>query len=116
MVDARRRELHYYKDEEGKTPFRDWLHALPDTIARARIRIRLDRVEDGNFGDHRSVGEGVVELKLHFGPGYRIYIGFAGPKVILLLCGGDKKTQAKDIRVAKRYWWDYKMGGSSHGK
>lgn len=71
---------------------------------------RLDRLEDGNLGDHRSVGDGVVELRMGFGPGYRIYIGQDGQRIVVLLCAGDKGTQARDIRLARAYWQNYRKG------
>ena len=70
--------------------------------------MRLDRVSLGNFGDHKSVGEGVYELRLSFGPGYRIYYGLAGEHVVLLLAGGAKGKQTKDIRTAQKLWKSYK--------
>lgn len=69
---------------------------------------RLDRVAQGNFGDCRPVGKGVWELRVHCGPGYRIYYGEDGPDVVLLLCGGDKRGQRRDIARARRYWADYR--------
>ncbi len=69
--------------------------------------MRLDRAARGNFGDRKSVGGGVLELRFDFGPGYRVYFGEDGASVILLLIGGDKSTQTKDIETAKRYWNDY---------
>jgi putative addiction module killer protein len=85
-----------------------WLDSLRDIQGRVRIRARLDRVQLGNFGDHASVGEGVEELRVDVGPGYRVYFGQAGVKLVLLLCGGDKSTQNKDILQSKIYWKDYK--------
>lgn len=70
--------------------------------------IRIARLRLGNLGDSKSVGQGVYELKVHFGPGYRIYYGLDGEKLVLLLCGGDKKTQKKDIEKAKAFWENYK--------
>lgn len=81
--------------------FSEWLRNLKDRQARARIAIRLDRLEEGNPGNSKSVGEGVVELKIDFGPGYRIYYIQRGEVLIVLLCGGDKTTQARDIQRAK---------------
>ncbi len=80
--------------------FVEWLTELGDVQARARIAKRLDRLENGNFGDARSVGEGVSELRFMFGPGYRVYYTVRGQVVVILLCGGDKKTQRKDIERA----------------
>ena len=71
---------------------------------RHRIRRRLDRVEIGNYGDYKSLGDGVYELKLHFGSGYRVYFAEYDDIIVILLCGGDKSTQSKDIEIAKTYW------------
>lgn len=101
------RELLEYESESGKCPFKDWLESLRDIQARAIIRKRLNRVRLGNLGVNRSVGQGVWELKINFGPGYRIYYGEDGPKIVVLLCGGDKGTQSRDIEEAKAYWKDY---------
>ena len=100
-------ELLEYVTEEGTIPFRKWLDDLKDISARARVRVRLNRIRLGNFGDCKSVGEGVSELRVKHGPGYRVYFGRSGNTVVILLCGGDKKTQSKDIRTAQRYWADY---------
>jgi len=81
--------------------FSEWLRDLKDRQGRARIVSRLDRLEDGNPGNSRSVGEGVVELKIDVGPGYRVYYIQRGEVLIILLCGGDKSTQARDIQRAK---------------
>ena len=96
--------LEYYADEKGKEPFRDWLYGLRDRAAFARITVRLDRVELGNFGLCKSFGNGVFELKIDYGPGYRVYCAISGKTVVLLLLGGDKSTQVKDIETAKSYW------------
>jgi len=101
-------ELREYVRADGRCPFRDWLRALKDARVRAKIRVRLNRVRKGNMGDCKSVGGGVSELRMDFGPGYRAYMGRDGNRVVLLLCGGDKKTQKKDIETAKSYWKDYK--------
>jgi putative addiction module killer protein len=102
------RELREYLTETGHNPFGEWLHSLRDLQARARIRVRLNRVRLGNLGDCRPVGEGVTELRLDFGPGYRVYFGQAGDVLVILLCGGDKRTQTRDIVTAKQYWQSYK--------
>ena len=100
--------LEYYITESGKIPFKDWLEGLKDIRARAKIRISLDRVRLGNFGHAKSLGEGVHELKIDYGPGYRVYYAFAGNTIVLLLLGGDKALQSKDIVRAKEYWKDFK--------
>jgi len=81
--------------------FAEWLRKLPDRQARARILVRIDRMENDNPGVARSVGEGVFEMKIDYGPGYRVYYVRRGATVIVLLCGGDKSTQKDDIRRAK---------------
>ena len=101
-------EVELYKDSKGKVPFVEWLEHLKDIQARAKVKIRVDRLRLGNFGDCRSVGEGVSELKIDFGPGYRVYFGRVGTKIVVLLLGGDKKTQLKDIHKAKEFWQHYK--------
>lgn len=82
--------------------FDAWLRALSDRQARTRIADRISRIEEGNLGDHKSVGHGVSELRLSFGPGYRLYFIRHGHTVVVLLCGGDKKSQAKDILKARQ--------------
>jgi putative addiction module killer protein len=91
----------------GRPLFWDWLKLLRDIQARARIRTRLDRLAMGNWGDHRALGGGVIELKIDWGPGYRVYVGKIGNTLVLLLCGGDKRTQQKDIELAKIYLKEY---------
>jgi len=80
--------------------FDEWLEALRDKQAARRIQARIDRAEEGNFGDCKSVGEGVSEMRIHFGPGYRVYFVQRGLEIVILLAGGDKSTQDKDIRMA----------------
>jgi putative addiction module killer protein len=82
--------------------FAQWLDGLRDMKARARVQARLDRMAEGNPGDVKPVGEGVSELRIDFGPGYRVYFKSRGHEIIILLAGGDKKTQANDIKVALR--------------
>jgi putative addiction module killer protein len=101
-------ELRYYQTAGQRLPFAQWLRQLRDIHARARVRARLARVAAGNFGDVRQVGEGVMELRIDYGPGYRAYFARMGNQVVLLLCGGDKSTQEKDIARAKGYLEDYK--------
>lgn len=82
--------------------FRRWHGRLNDGKAKALIAMRLQRLANGNAGDAAPVGEGVSELRIHYGPGYRVYYQQRGELIVLLLCGGDKSTQAKDIRAAKQ--------------
>jgi putative addiction module killer protein len=91
---------------DGRVPFREWLDAL-DVAIRARIQVRVMRFETGNLGDHKSVGDGVLEARMTFGAGYRLYFGKDGSKIVVLLAGGDKSSQTKDIRSARRYWSEY---------
>lgn len=100
-------KLQEYVTEEGKNVFRTWLRKLKDKTARARIRVRLNRVRLGNLGDCKPVGEGVSELRIDYGPGYRVYFAQSGFTVVILLCGGTKHNQSKDIKLAQEYWADY---------
>ncbi len=110
MPEIHPREIQVYQTASGQEPFNEWLGTIRDTEIQARIRAHLERLEDGNLGDCRSVGDGVFELRMHFGAGYRIYFGQIGNTIILLLCGGDKSSQKRDIRRAKTYWSEYKRG------
>jgi putative addiction module killer protein len=101
-------ELVRYQREDGGEPFSEWLNGLRDKRAQARVRVRLLRVEADNFGDCEPVGDGVSELRIHEGPGYRVYFGRHGPTLVVLLCGGDKSTQAGDIERAKTLWAEWK--------
>ncbi len=101
-------ELRYYQTFSFEQPFVEWLRDLNDRQARTRIEARLARVAVGNFGDVEPVGDGVMELRMDWGPGYRVYFGRIGQVVVLLLCGGDKRTQQRDIKRAKAYFEDYK--------
>ena len=93
-------------------PFEDWLNDLKDKRAVARVLARLARVRQGNPGDCKPVGEGVSELRVDYGPGYRIYFGQKGQTLVVLLCGGDKRTQDRDIRLAKQFWQEFKASES----
>ena len=100
-------ELVVYVSDEGKAPFDDWFNKL-DTVAALKIRTALARIETGKLGDVKSVGQGVSERRITFGAGYRVYFGQDGDKLVILLCGGTKKRQSKDIEQAKTFWSDYK--------
>jgi len=99
--------VEIYQDDHGKQPLVEWLYSLKDIRTQARIENRLRRISTGNLGDHKAVGAGVFELRLSFGPGYRVYFGRIGSVVILLLCGGDKGSQRRDIERAKTLLADY---------
>lgn len=101
-------QLLRYQREDGREPFSEWLNGLRDKMAQARIRLRLRQVEAGNLGDCEPVGEGVLELRVHVGAGYRVYCGRHGKTVVLLLCGGDKASQVRDIEQAKQLWMEWK--------
>lgn len=103
-----------YLSADGKNPYREWLDAL-DVTARARIQARILRFSTGNLGDHKSVGGGVWEARVMFGPGYRIYFGRDGAQLVLLLLGGDKSTQSANVARAQEFWKAYQKG-KPHGK
>jgi putative addiction module killer protein len=101
-------KIVYYATADGKLPFRDWFESLSDLQAQDVISARLTRLRHGNFGKCEPVGLGISELKINYGPGYRVYFGRVGGRIVLLLCGGDKSTQQKDIYKARGYWQFYK--------
>ena len=105
-------ELRRYQLADQSTPITDWLQALRDVRARAQIEVRLRRVSAGNFGDCKTAGEGVSELRVDIGPGYRVYYARHGQTLVILLCGGDKASQQNDIICAKDYWADWKRRNS----
>lgn len=107
LKESLKKEVLIYQDAQGREPLTQWLEAIKDKKTALRIRNRLRRIELGNLGHSKSLGEGVHELKLSFGPGYRVYFGTHGPQVVILLCAGDKHSQAQDIKRAKKYWKDY---------
>jgi len=102
------KEIVVYRDERGNRPFYIWLNGLKDTKARQRILARLRRLEQGNFGDCKPIGGGLSELRLFFGAGYRVYFGEDAGHIVIILCGGDKGSQNKDIKLAKAYWKEHK--------
>lgn len=101
-------EILRYQREDGREPFGEWLNALRDKTAQARIRMRLRQLEMGNFGDVSGVGQGVCELRIHLGPAYRVYFGRHGEAIVILLCGGDKDSQVTDIKHARVLWAEWK--------
>jgi putative addiction module killer protein len=101
-------EIVHYQEKNGHFPFREWMTSLRDKQAKARIGARLRQLELGNMGDAKPVGEGVIELRVHTGAGYRVYCGRHGEHWIVLLFGGDKSSQVKDIEMARDFWADWK--------
>ena len=98
-----------YRNPEGSEPFTDWLNSLRDPTTRRRILKRLPRLEQGHYGDIKAVGAGVNELRFFFGSGYRVYLGEDGDTIIVLLCGGDKDSQRRDIQQAQAFWEEYRI-------
>jgi len=102
-------EIRYYVAVDGHQPFAEWL-ADVDSVARAKVVRAIVRMEQGNLSNVKSVGEGVLEYKIDFGPGYRVYFARDGEKLLILLAGGTKKRQQRDIDSAITYWQAYKKG------
>ncbi len=102
-----------YTTDDGKIPFLNWLKNIKDLKIQRRIKLRIDRLIDGNFGDTKSVGNKLYELRLFFGAGYRIYYTIENNILIILFTGGDKSTQSKDIEKAKAFLQDYKGGNNA---
>lgn len=107
-------DIREYLAADGESRYRLWLDTL-DVTPRARIQARVLRFSTGNLGDHKSVGGGVWEARILFGPGYRIYFGKDGQDLVLLLLGGDKSTQAADVAEARELWKGY-LENKGHGK
>lgn len=99
--------LKVYATEDGREPYTEWLESLKDYVTRSKIIRRIERLKQGNYGDCKSVGSGVRELRFFFGSGYRVYIGESANDLVILLCGGDKDSQDRDIEKAKEYWQAY---------
>lgn len=107
LIRQRKRKAVEYRTDAGKKPFSDWLLRLKDRKSRAVILRRINQAEEGNFGSYRDLREGLFEIKISLGPGFRIYFGIDGNELIVLLCGGDKGSQERDIMLARKYWTDY---------
>ncbi len=99
--------MRYYETEDGRSPFFDWFSSL-DAIARAKVTVAIARLEQGNLSRLKSVGKGVLECKIDFGPGYRVYLGRDGDVLLILLTGGTKKRQQRDIEMAAELWTTYR--------
>ena len=102
------RKLREYQDTDGHSPFADWFSDL-DVTAAAKVTVAIARIGQGNHSNVKGVGEGVLEYRIDFGPGYRIYFGLDGDILVILLAGGTKKRQQRDIDAAKARWADYKQ-------
>ncbi|TWU29911.1 type II toxin-antitoxin system RelE/ParE family toxin [Bythopirellula polymerisocia] len=106
-MEAKPQHVRVFETTDGKRPFESWLRKLRDPRARQKVRTRIARIRLGNFGDFKSVGNGVCEVLIDYGPGYRLYYGRDGDEVVVLLLGGDKRKQDSEIETAKHYWADY---------
>ena len=104
-------DIRFYVDSSAKCPFEEWLGSLKDSKARMRIRARIARLELGNFGDCKGLRDGVQEIRIDYGPGYRVYLSRQGRVIILLLCGSDKREQERAIEKAIDYLKDWKRRG-----
>jgi putative addiction module killer protein len=111
-MDIQPRIIQYYVTDDNLSPFIIWFESLRDRAARNKIEIRLRRIELGNLGDYKALGDGIYELRVDTGPGYRIYFAQVDATIILLLCGGDKSSQGKDIQLARQYWRHYESNSN----
>jgi putative addiction module killer protein len=102
-------DIRHYLTAADRDPYQEWLDKLKDLTGRIAIQRRVDRVAAGNFGNHKFCQEGVWELRINVGPGYRVYYAQEGTTIVLLLCGGLKRTQASDLKTAVRYRRDYQQ-------
>ena len=100
-------EIRHYLTASGRDPYQEWLDKLKDLTGRIAIQRRVDLIAEGTFGDHKPLQEGVSELRIDLGPGYRVYYAMESATIVLLLCGGSKRAQDADIKRATRYWRDY---------
>lgn len=101
------RSAEPYKKADGKKPFEIWLESLKDHLAKARVVVRIERAKAGLFSEYRDLKDGLFELKDDFGPGYRVYFGVHRDRIIILLAGGNKNSQGRDISRAREYWTDF---------
>lgn len=106
----------HYQNVEGRIPYREWIESIVDKKTHAAVLARVDRLAFGNFGDWKGVGDGVCELRVHLGSGYRVYFGRERKAVVILLCGGAKQSQVADIKQAKANWKDYETRKKPSGR
>lgn len=109
-------DVEIYETSGGQRPFEKWFNSLRERLTQTKVLTRLNRLKMGNFGDCKTLQDGVCELRIDHGPGLRIYYGKIGAKLILLLCGGDKSSQEKNIAKAKEYFKDWAERNKKHGK
>ena len=100
------KEIVFYTNSKGEAPFAEWFNSMRDHVMRHRIEARIDRIREGNYGDHKRF-YGIIEVRMNFGKGYRLYCAEYGNTIVILLLGGDKASQTKDIGEALKYWRDY---------
>ena len=98
------RDVRNYVTPDGREPYEEWVNSYRNRKTRAIIRERINRLHLGNFGDYKRLTTDLYELRIHYGPGYRVYLGVVDRVIVILLCGGSKKTQRRDIQKAKEYW------------
>ncbi len=98
------RDVRNYVTSDGREPYEEWVNSFRNRKTRAIIRERVNRLHLGNFGDYKRLTADLYELRINYGPGYRVYLGVADRVIVILLCGGSKKTQRRDIQKAKEYW------------
>lgn len=109
-METKERLVEYFYTPSGKAPAKEWLNSIKDRLTQAILYKRIRQASLGNFGDSKSIGRGIFEMRIDFGPGFRIYYGIHKDEVILLLMGGSKRTQAADIDRARTYWTLWKEG------
>ena len=108
FMQVKERSIEYYKTPGGKEPAKDWMSSVKDNLTQAILYKRIRQAGLGQFGKTRSLGSGVHEMKIDYGPGYRIYFGIHGDEIIIILMAGSKRTQQSDIEKAKTYWLQWK--------
>ena len=109
------RDVRNYITPEGRNPFRQWLAQLQNKKTRSIVRKRIARLRDGNFGDFKKLNKDLYELRINYGPGYRVYFSIFDSRVVILLCGGRKGTQQRDIARAQNYWNEARSRNNEHG-
>ena len=112
-MEVTEKSVKHYLTPDGRSPFYEWFKGLRDKRGKGAVLARIARLRLGNLGDWKSVGEGVCELRIHFGAGLRVYFAEDSENLVLLICGGDKSSQEKNIQKAKEYWNDYQETESS---